>query len=121
MKYVFLFLGVSLFSLKSHSQEQDKLFMGFFVNDFVNDSVHVFLNKKKIMAVMLNTVPSVGRCQEFIMIQKSDSVQCLTFLEIATKKKFQTVIKKEFKYLYIFKVDKGEYRFDYSNKLVLPQ
>jgi hypothetical protein len=118
--YIFLLLGLLSLS-KAHAQDQKGFLMGFFVSGFNNDSVHVFLNDKKIMAVKLTANPSLGQCDEIIMAKLSDSAQSLTIFEVNTQKEYQTNIKKGFKYLYMYKLKDGHCQFEYSNKLSLPE
>jgi hypothetical protein len=83
--------------------------------------VQVFLNDVKIMNVRLTANPSLGQCDEVIMAKLADSVQTLTLFEVNTQKRFKTIIKKGFKYLYINKLTKNDCKFDYTNKLSLPE
>lgn len=114
-------LSITLFYQKSYSQDEDSLFIAFFINDFKQDSIDVLLNNKKIFSAMLNSDPSTGQCSDHVMLIISDSAQCLSLVEAATKRRLNTTIKKGFKYLYIYKSPQNEYRFEYSNKLLLPE
>jgi len=121
MKFYILLLVGTLSVSKSHAQEKKDFLIGFFVSGFNNDSVHVFLNDKQIMDVRLKANPSLGQCDEVIMAKLTDSIQSLTILEVTTKKRFHTVIKKGFKYLYMYKLKEDNCQFEYSNKLSLPE
>ena len=118
--YISLLLSILAFS-KAYSQRQDDFLIGFFVSGFNNDSVHVFLNEKKIIDVRLKANPSLGQCNEVIFAKLTDSAQSLTIFEAETQKRFLTIIKKGYKYLYIRRFSKDNFQFDYSNKLSLPE
>ena len=45
----------------------------------------------------------------------------VVLIEVASNKKFKTIVKKDTKYLYIFKLGEDNYEFNYSNKLSLPE
>jgi len=121
MRHLLLLFLSLLFVSMSYSQEHTSILTVFCVNQFNNDSVHITLNENNIYRVRLNTEPSTGQCEFFFTVQMADSAQKLTFFEISSRKKNETIIKKEFKYLYVYKISKDNYRFDYSNKLSLPE
>jgi hypothetical protein len=121
MKYLLFFALLNILSYRGHSQERDSIFAVFFKSGFKNDSLHVFLNNKKIMSANLNTDLSTGQCSDLTGFIISDSLQCLTLIEVASNNKFKTVVKKGTKYLYIYKLGKDGYEFDYSNRLSLPE
>jgi len=121
MKCLFFFALLSAFSSKAYSQERDGIFVVFFVSNFKNDSLHLLLNDKIIMSAMLNNDPSADKFPGITGFIISDSVQYLTLMEVASNNKFKTIVKKGAKYLYIYKLEKDNYEFHYSNKLSLPE
>ena len=121
MKYLLFFALLSAFSSKAYSQERDSAFVVFFKTGFKNDSLRVLLNDRIIMSAMLNTDYSTGQCSDLTGFIISDSLQCLTLIEVASNNKFKTIVKKGTKYLYIYKLGKDNYEFNYSNKLSLPE
>lgn len=70
---------------------------------------------------MLNTDPPGGHGWGFTAFGISDSLQCLTLVDVASNKKFKSVVKKGNQYLYIYKLAKDNYEFNYSSKLSLPE
>lgn len=122
IRYRCSFFLVGLFIVTSALQN-DRLFLTvFFVNQFNNDSVEVLLNnKEKIFSENLLTEFSTGQCDKFFPVMLTDSIQRLAFTQIKSKARFDTEIKKGFRYLYVFKLGNGSFRFDYSNKLSLPE
>jgi hypothetical protein len=121
MKY-FVILALSIFLPGlAATQHSSKFLRVFFVNQFDNDSVQVYLNKKRIFSAKLITDPSTGQCNKEFVVKRIDSTQRLVFKEVKTGLNQTTKIKNNFQYLYVFKLDKNNYRFDYSNKLHLPE
>jgi hypothetical protein len=119
MKYLLFFALLSAFPSKAYLQGRDSIFVVFFVNGFKNDSLHVLMNDKIIMSAMLNN--NSDQYPGFTGFLISDSLQCLTLIEVASNKKFNSIVKKGTKYLYVHKLGKDNYEFDYSNKLSLPE
>ena len=123
MKRILFLVLLNAFILKAYSQNRDSVFVVFFAGGFKNDSVRVLLNEKVIMDATLYRDPSKDQTSGFAFtgFMKSDSLQCLTFIELPSNSKFKTIVKKDSDYLYVYKLGKDSYRFDYSNKLSLPE
>jgi hypothetical protein len=110
---------ITLVVLNFHfNSEQESFQIVRFLNHFENDSIDAFVNKKLIGSAKLNTNPSTGQCDYLILIKMENEVQCLKIIEAFGKRNFSTVLKKGFKYCYVYKQDTS-YRFEYSNKLIL--
>jgi hypothetical protein len=109
---------------KSYSQSErdfkDHL-IAFFVSGFNGDSVRVVLNGNIIMEVRLKSTPVLDQCDTNLAIKLTDTVQTLTIYEVERKKSFQTVIKRDYQYLYISRLSDKDFDFDYSNRLRLPE
>ncbi len=121
MKFLVLLFTLIISFCKCYSQSEKDFLLGFFVNGFDKDSIRVFLNKDTILEARLKANPLLDQCNTYILARLTDSQQTLTIYEVERGKTFQTVIKKGFQYLYIFRLDDNNYQFDYSNKLRLPE
>jgi len=124
MKLVIPLLLIIISCSTSYSQNKDeskKFLIGFFVNGFDKDSIHVILNKDTVMKVRLRADPLLDQCNTYVLVEQKDSDQILTIFEVERKKSFQTIIKSGFQYLYMFRLDSNNYQFKYSNRLSLPE
>ena len=114
-----LIVTASLLLASSNRQTGDRYLRIFFVNQF-HDSVKVALDNKEIFVGELFTDPATGQCRDELVVNLADSTQRLIITEVKSKLVYSNTIKKGFRYLYIFKIA-NNYRFDYSNKLSLPE
>jgi hypothetical protein len=121
MKCLLTFALLTAVTSTTYSQERDSIFVIFFVDHFEKDSVHLLLNDKVIMSAMLNNEPSADKFPAMTGFVTSKSLQRLTLIDIASNNKFKTILKKGAKYLYIYKRGTGNYQFEYSNRLSLPE
>ena len=93
----------------------------FLVSGFKGDSVRVGVNKDT-MTVMLSksNLPS-GQYDAYFAVKLSDSSQTFNIYDDEKQKLFQTIIKREFQYLYIWKLTDKDFEFDFSTRLRLPE
>jgi hypothetical protein len=73
------------------------------------------------MRAMLNTDYTTGQCSNLAWFNISDSLESLTLIELHSNRQFKTIVNKATRFLYIGKLDKDNYDFYYSNKLLLPE
>ena len=118
MKYFIIFFLLAPFGL-IEMKGQKKYLTVFFVNQFRGDSVDIYADKKKIESAKLSTIKSTGQC-EFFLVVEPDKIERLIINDLKTKQRFEILVEKDSTYLYIFKLENGRYRFDYSTKLILP-
>jgi hypothetical protein len=120
MKYVLAAVILFLYISPVYSQQKQRFLTAFFVNQFNGDSINVLLDGKNIYSARLKTDPLLGQSDGQFVVLLSNSVQKLVIIEAPDGKQVQTIVQGKYEYLYIFK-DAGKYRFDYSQKLWLPE
>lgn len=117
MKAISIIMLVYL--INSYSRLDARHLTVFFVNQFNNDSIHIYINHKELYRIRLQTNPSTGQTEHILTVKEQDLDKKLRIIEIPSQKVFETDLRKGFNYLYVFKLDSGKYRFDYSNRLLL--
>ena len=91
----------------------------FFVTGFNGDSIRVMVNRDTLVQERINSSPHGDLYDENLVVKFADTTQTLTIYDIKRNKSFETKIKPEFQYLYIFKLSEKDFDFDYSNRLRL--
>ena len=91
----------------------------FFTTGF-NDSIHIYLDAKKINEIKITSEAKTGWSDFFMIIPRTDSSQILTLLNIKNNRKSETALTKKYRYLYVHKGHNQGYDFVFSNSLNLP-
>jgi len=111
-------------SARSYSQNEkdfkDYLIV-FLVSGFSGDSVRVGVNKDTMTVYLPKSRLPSGQYDAYFGLKLSDSAQTFNIYGDERQNLFQTTIKKEFQYLYIWKLTNKDFEFDFSNRLRLPE